>query len=192
MTISARATIKWPTEDPAAPLVYRAVLQQHEPTVFRWAVLSAIPPLKLQQIDFVTRHDAIKWLRLQAESDPAWVGVDLTINAAEQPPHIRAAERIWGLAEDIDQPDVESIILEETNISDLLEHAGVLLAYLIRTGRQAKPPGLDMAEAGLILNVIEAIEKAERCDLGNLKKTLTADVNKVQVYSSMPPKGGVQ
>ena len=184
MTISARAKIVM--KDGAK---HTLILHQTAPTVFQWGGLANL--VAFAPAHYVCRHDAIKALRLAFETEVSLIGCDLTINAAEQPPHIRAAQRLHDETfETVDE--LAELILDETNIADLLEHVGVLLAYLIRTGRQPKPPGLDMAEAGLILNVIESIEKAEKCDLGNLKKTLTADVTKVQVYSSMPPKGGVQ
>jgi hypothetical protein len=196
MTVVQKASLTYPNNPTINLLLFKV-----EHGVFRWITTNGIP--WLDGTDYLDPHDAVKALRVLVETDPLYVGVDLTILPVELPPEERAARRITDrYAKDLYLsttivagvlPDVErnaAIIREETGIDKLVESVNLLLAYSLPRRLQPKPAGLDITWAGLALSVIEAVEVAQRIDLSNLKTELTKGIEKIQVYSTMPPQGG--
>ncbi len=177
-----------------------------QPKVFRWITADGNP---WDGVDYVERNDAIRALRVTVENDPDYIRSDLTVLPVEPPPEERAAVRINKLVSsaiddffemsgednDIDPSaaiaEIAEIIRQETGTAELIEHVNVLVAYCIQRIRSPRPAGLDMAQAGLIINVLEVLEKVQREDYSNLKKSLTEGTTSVKVYSAMPPTGGV-
>ena len=199
MTAVQRAIIKQPDGKPQTLTLFRV-----EPTVFRWIDQAGKP---WDGVDFLEAGMAIKSLRMTIESDPSYVGYDLTFYPVELPPEERAAKRVieemyrvddWGPRdiyvppEDIprDIGKVSSIIKSETGIDKLVESVNLLLTYEFPRRLQPKRPGLDLTWGGLVLSVLEALEVAQKSDLSNLKAELTKGIEQIQVYSNMPPQGG--
>lgn len=187
MTVVNRAVLKF-SDGRETPLALFKV----EDRVYRWIVEAG--GKLLDGIDFLDSTTAIKHLRVTVETGVEFVGCDLTFIPVALPPEERAAKRITALIDaeygcQGDEP-VARIIREETQIDQLLEHVNLLLVYRIQRSRLPKPAGLDLAEGGLLLNVIEVLEKVQKVDLGNLKRNLTTDINSVKVFSSVPPVSG--
>ena len=173
-------------------------LFQIEARVFRWIDEKTSAPFN--GVDYLRREDAIKGLRILVESDPAYVGADLTLLPVELPPDERAAKRIVmemycdhvptdSIAFDVER--AANIIDEETHVTRLIEAVNLLLAFEIPRLRWPKQAGLDMTHGGLILGVLEALEPAMKVDLSNLKTKLTEGIETVKVYSAMPATGKV-
>jgi hypothetical protein len=183
MTIVQRAIITHPDGKREMLSLFRV-----EPTVFRW--IDHGKPW--DGIDFIEANMAIKSLRMTIESNPSYVGYDLTFYAVEPPPAERASLRIGELPAGLTLPidSVARIIQEETGIDNLIESINLLLTYEFPRRLQPKPPGLDLTWGGLCLSVIEALEVAQKSNLGNLKAELSKGIEKIHAYSNMPNRGG--
>jgi hypothetical protein len=167
-------------------------LFQIEAHVFRWIDDKSGTPF--DGVDLLSEHDGIKNLRVIVESDPRFMGVDLTILPVELPPAERAAKRIF----DLDLVDLTyapgsiavermaKVIQEETQIDGLIEDVNLLITYEFPRRLHPKKPGLDMTWGGLVLAILECMEKSQKVDLSNLKKQLTEGIEQVKIYSSMP------
>lgn len=161
------------------------------------------------EADYVAPGDAIKGLRVWAETDVAAIGIDLTFYEPVPTPAQRTAKRIMA---DItpylkapggptSEAELADLIEEEMHFSELLEHVQVLLAFCFQRRRayaQALFPSKDgttprdVTADGLLLNCIEAVEKSAGIDLSNLTKILREPVGRIQVVTNVPtPKGPV-
>ncbi len=164
-----------------------------EHTVFRWVIETS--GKLFDGIDFLDALTAIKHLRVRVETEVKYIGADLTFIPVALPPEERAAKRIINEIVEGVAPNkygeevVAGIIREETAIGSLLEHVNLLVTYRLQRMRQPKPPGLDMAEGGLLLSVIEDIEIAQQVDLSGLKSLLTGNIDRVKLYASAPTGG---
>ena len=184
MKIIHRAQMKFPDQH-----VQSLALFQVESTVFRWISEGTGQPFN--GVDYLRSEDAIKGLRVLVESDPGYVGVDLTVLPVDLPPAERAAKRILETLDDkVPYPDVlewaAKLIQEETQIDGLIEAVNLLITYEFPRRLHPKKPGLDMVWGGLVLSILECMEKAQKVDLTNLKKQLAEGIETVKVYSSMP------
>lgn len=169
--------------------------------------------------DWLSEHDAIKGIRVEIETNPEFVGVDLTVTTAQPSAEMRAAESvveyyetIFATVADINARNPESrseqvqsvmdCVTYETNLADLLEHFQVMLAYNFRNRRvyaralfpvrDGKEPR-DLVGDGLLLNCIQAIEKSTGQKLDNLKAVLLEPVSNITVVGgSALPKRGIQ
>jgi hypothetical protein len=172
------------------------VLLQVEPKVLRWETDGG---REWDGVDYLDEATAIASIRVLVERDPAYVGVDLTVLSMDPTPAERAAGVIgfeFGMTE---VPRVAEIIAKETNIDGLTEHISTLIAYLFRH-RPAFAKALfpvteagaprDMVLDGLLLNVIQAMEKSTGQTFGNLTKILLEPVSVIQMASKLPPGGG--
>ena len=200
-----RATLK---REPAATV--ELLLVRHEPRVFRWHAAHGVP---FDNVDYVAEVDALKALRVLVESSPEYVGVDLTIHSVTPPPEERAAEKITNYINEHGNPGplgpnnwtppgdrIASIIRSETGITELIEQAEVLVAFLFQRRRAyaralfPAPAGeepRDLTLDGLLLELIEALQTATQNDYGNLVKILKEPVGNIKVVAAMPtpPKG---
>jgi len=181
MTIVQKAVLKHPDQRTQNLSLFRL-----EPSVYRWIIDG--PGRPFDCVDYLSFHDGVKQLRVLVETDPAYVGVDLTIVPVELPPEERAARRVSPLCKDRDLEAIATIIREETAIDKLIEATNLLLAYEYPRRLQPKRPGLDLTWAGLVLSIIEALEIAQRQDLSNLKKQLTEGIKDIKIYSALPPQ----
>ncbi len=208
MTIVKRAVFKSEGGPGTIPIkTIQLSLMRVEKHAFRW--IDEVTGNPFDGVDYVEETDAVKALRVLVETDPKWVGIDLTVFPVAPPPEERAARRIveaWrdSMIKRFDLPveqtcridmsgpinETAEIIRNETAIDKLVESTNVLVAYLVQRIRQPRPPGLDMAQAGLLLDVLTALEKAQNVDLSNIRKVLTQDVTAIKTYSSMPQSGG--
>ena len=184
MKIVKRAQLKFSDQS-----VQSLALFQIEAKVFRWISEGTGQPF--DGVDLLSEHDAIKNLRVIVESEPRFVGVDLTVLPVDLPPAERAAKRILETLEDkVPYPDVlewaAKLIQEETQIDGLIEAVNLYITYRFPRLRHPKAAGLDMTEGGLVLSILESMEKAQKVDLSNLKKQLAEGIETVKVYSSMP------
>jgi hypothetical protein len=199
-----RAVLKFPDAREQTLFLFRP-----EQTVFRWAVDNG---RLLDGVDYVTEADAIAQLRVLVEHDPAYVGVDLTVYSMEPSAADRAAKRITGRLfrlmddyNDIGNPARETelvaqIISEETNIDPLMDSVQTLVAYWFKNRRAfamalypMTPEGAprDLTGDGLMLAVIEAMQKTAGTTWPNLTKILMEPVSTIKMASKMPtPKGG--
>lgn len=180
MTITKRATIKSPVG-----LIVEMALFRVESKCYRW--IETLSGQRSDDIDYLSESDAIRGLRVWADTDPSAVGYDLTIIPVAPPPEERAAKRILReLQGEISVDEIAEIIRNETGLAAMIESSNLLLAYLIRNLHQPKPPGLDVTQAGLILEVIVALERAQATDLPNLKKRLTETPSEIKIVGSAP------
>ncbi len=186
-----RAVLKYPDQREQELTLFKV-----QDKCFRWV---AMPSGRLHDgVDYLDERVAQKALRVYVESDPSMVGVDLTIRPMDPTVAERAAKLCLDKFFEYDYPGqlgnglpeaTAAIIEKETRINSLIDAAQTLIAYEIQRMRTPKPPGLDMAHGGLILALIEEIEKATGQNFDNIRKMLTQDVDQVKVFSSMP-RGG--
>ncbi len=193
MKIIHRALLKFTDQDKKLLDTKQLSLFQVEANVFRW--ITDGPGTPFDGVDYLRMEDAIKGLRVLVQSDPAYVGCDLTVLPVDLPPDERAAKRIiMEMFSDYVPPEsipyeierVAGVIDEECQSTAMIEAVNLLMAYEIPRLRAPKPGGLDMAHGGLIVTILEVIEKAQKVDLTNLKKKLTEGVEQIKVYSSIP------
>jgi hypothetical protein len=170
-----------------------------ESGVFRWITDELTKPW--DGIDYLDRSMAIKALRVRVETDPAYVGADLTITSPDPTPAERAAAEIIK-AIDANLPIADTpcrtmaeIIDRETNLPALLDSFQTLMAYvftrrlpfamaLFPTTAAGKPR--DLVMDGLLLNAIEAIEKSTGQTFDSLRKQLEEPVSNLIVAHSLP------
>jgi len=189
MTVVQRATLKHEHQG-----IHNLTLAKIEPTVYRWLDQDGRP---FNGVDYTAQDIAIKALRFTVETEVVWIGWDLTLIPTAPPPEERAAKRIVeqtlsfvGALSFFDQDDIAQAIREETGLPQLIESIELLLAYEIPRMKYPKRPGLDLTHGGLIYAVLEALEKTQQSDLGNLKVILREPVNRIQMYSNVPLKDG--
>ena len=182
MTVVQRATLKHEHQG-----IHNLTLAKIEPTVYRWLDQDGRP---FNGVDYTAQDIAIKALRFTVESEVVWIGWDLTLIPTAPPPEERAAKHIIEAQWASSQDDIARIIREETGLPQLIESIELLLAYEIPRMKYPKRPGLDLTHGGLIYAVLEALEKTQHSDLGNLKAILREPVNRIQMYSNVPLKDG--
>ena len=73
------------------------------------------------------------------------------------------------------------IIRQETGLTELLEHANTMLAYLITRGGHR-----DLSLGGLMLNLLGALEKSSGIKYDALRKALTEPPPMITPARSMP------
>ena len=193
MTLTKTAVLKHPDAREQKLNLFRV-----EAKCYRWLMDSGRP---FDGIDYVNEATAISQLRVLVDGDPAYVGVDLTIHSIEPTADVRAAKRIRHAitgADCLDIWDYESvaeIIRSETNLPALMDSIQSLLAYCFKC-RPAFAKALfpvtaagaprDLTMDGLLLAVIEALEKTSNQKFDNLTKILKAPVSQIQVAKAMP------
>ena len=176
-------------------------LFQVETAVFRWVVQDT--DRRCDGVDYVDKPSAVVGLRVTVEGDPAFKGCDLTVKEIEPSPEERAAllmaqmaVREVGRAENLEdlcdriealQPTIALIIQEETGLSELLEHANTILAYLITRGGHR-----DLSLGGLMLNLLGALEKTSGVKYDALRKALTEPPPMITPARNMPGNNLVQ
>ena len=190
MTVTQKAVLKY-----RDGRIQNLSLFRVEPTVQRWIIDDS--GKEFSKVHYLSTHDAVKGLRVLVETDPNYVGVDLTIMAVEPPPEERAAHRIDTDYDLLSAEAIARIIQEETNISEVVRTAEELLAYLF-TRRAIFAKALfpvqggmaprDMVMDGLLLGCIEALSKTTKQEYGNLLKILKEPVSNLQVVAALPPK----
>jgi hypothetical protein len=206
MTIVKRALLKCPDGRQQEFFLFRV-----EPAVFRFADANG---RLWDGVDYLSENVALKAIRVSCDTDPAMVGVDLTIYPVELPPDERAATRIVSettgpIPAMNDDPalaaviaNVSRIIREETNITEIVEAVNTLLAFIV-TRRDAYARAMfpvhggraprDLTLDGLLLAAIEALGKATKQDYANIITALKEPVSSLQIAHNMPiPKGPVQ
>ncbi len=173
------------------------LLMRVEEKAFRW--LMANSGRTFDGIDYLDEPMAIKAIRVAIETDPAYVGVDLTIYAMDPTPVERAAKAILEdpscrtrmTAGYLDLHEVTAIIERETNLTAFLEASEVMFAYLFTRNAYR-----DMALSGLMWQYLIEIEKVKRVDLSKMKEAIgDPKVERLVVTASKmpdPPKGIVQ
>ena len=166
----------------------RLALFKVERGCFRWRTQAGEVHPGLEA-DFLDASDAVRAIRVLVDGDPRFVGSDLTVHPVAPPPEERAAKAIWKAGDDLSVDEIAEIIRKETAIDRLVENISLLVAYELPRLRMPKPAGLDLIQGGLLLNVIEAMERAQATDYSNLKSILKKPVEKVQLYSNLPPTG---
>ena len=173
-------------------------LFQVETAVFRWVCQDTDRPF--DGVDYPSKPEAIIGLRVTVEGDPAFKGVDLTILEIEPSPEERAAKRIEGsVVKEFSDPGhcgairslepsaMAEIIRQETGLTELLEHANTILAYLLSRGGQR-----DLALGGLMLNLLGALEKSSGVKYDALRKALTEPPPMITPARNMPGNKLVQ
>jgi len=203
--ITKRAKLKFPDARER-----NLVLLKIEPKVYVWKTEGGTD---WDGVQYLEESTAISQLRVTIDHDPAYVGVDLTVTSPDPTPAQRAAEKIReGISEDLETTEVpfvawlydnriEKCINEETNIDPLVDHLQTLLAYLFRrrpafakaifpVTEQGAPRDLTMD--GLLLNVIQALEKTTGQKWENLTRLLMEPVSVISMASKLPPGGKVQ
>ena len=148
-------------------------------------------------VDYPGKPEAIIGLRVTVEGDPAFKGTDLTILEVGPSPEERAAlfiaqvaVREVGRAKNLEnlcdriealQPMIALLIQEETGLTELLEAANTILAYLITRGGHR-----DLSLGGLMLNLLGALEKSSGVKYDALRKALTEPPPQIIPARSMP------
>ena len=189
-----------------------------EQNVYRW--VDDLTGKPCDGVDYLDISMAIKALRVRVETEPNMTGIDLMVLPVAPPPEERAARRIARLytfallkalplsSEDVAEIDpggavdeVAEIIRNETGIDFLIEHTQTLLAFLFQR-RLAYAKALfptvqgqeprDITLDGLLLQVIEAMQKATGQDYANLVKILKEPISTVKVVSALPPGAKIQ
>ena len=164
-------------------------LFQVETAVFRWVVQDT--DRRFDDVDYVDKPSAVVGLRVTVEGDPAFKGCDLTVLEIKPSPEERAAKRIKdAFVPGYDPEDVTGItriIQDETGLTELLEHANTILAYLLSRGGQR-----DLALGGLMLNLLGALEKSSGVKYDALRKALTEPPPMITPARSMPGNKLVQ
>ena len=183
----------------------RLVLIQKEPTVFVWVTEDG---REFDGIHYTLGNIALKAIRVCCDTDPAFVGCDLTLYPVEPPPSERAADRVVSYFEefsgssiDHDRGRMQKVIEEETNIAEISDAAQTLLAYIflhrdafamalfpVKDGRRPR----DLTMDGLLLNTVEALGKATKQDYTNLLTVLKEPVSDLIVAHHVPKGGPVQ
>lgn len=194
MTIVKKAIIKHleNAEPPQQLSLFRI-----EPKVYRWINDATGQQTRSLPVDYLTEDDALRALRVRIDGEAQWVGWDLTIIPVADPPEVRAAKRLPSVFTrdwDNDVPravdEAATIIRQETGIDKLVEAVNLLITYEMPRLREGKRPGLDMKHGGLIIEVLEALEKTQQVDLSNLKAKLAQGLETVKVYTNAPPPEG--
>ena len=175
----------------------RLVLIQREPTVFVWVTEAG---REFDGVHYTLKNIALKALRVAVETDPAFVGADLTIIPVEPPPSERAAKRLAETASEAQAADIARVIEDETNISAISDAVQTLMAYIflhrdafamalfpVKDGRRPR----DLVMDGLLLNTVEALGKATKQDYVNLLTVLKEPVSQLLVAHQVP-KGPIQ
>jgi len=185
-----RATLKDPQGIKADFL-----LQRHGKGDYRWSGVDTTA--------YLSEEDAIRGMRATVEGKPEFVGWDLTIMGIEPPAALRAAARLvdktfhegWWKAVDKTLVEAQQVIEEETNSAALVDAVETLIAYIfLNRSKFAKalfpttPAGepRDLVCDGLLLTVIEALEKTTLQDHENLKKKLREPVSQILSARALP------
>lgn len=190
MTVTKHALITRPNQPDVRLFLFRV-----ERGVYRWRTDMGQGYRGLE-VDYLSESDAVVAIRIMVDNSVDYVGCDLTINPVAPPAEERAAFRVLNeiklarvLNEDAySQDEIASIIRNETAIDKLTASINILIAYEIQRLLQPKPPGLDMTHAGLLLDVVEALERSQSVDLSQVKAKLKQPVDTVKIYSSLPPE----
>lgn len=172
-----RAVLKFPDA-----CVREYLLMRVEEKCYRWVDRTAHGHY-YNGVDYLDEATSMKALRVDIETSPEYVGVDLTIYPMDPTPAERAAKAIEFLETEEECADA---IERETNLSGLLESGETLMAYLI-----TRMAYRDMALGGLMMNYLEAVERSKKVDLSNLKnKIADTKVDRIVVTNKLPPKPG--
>jgi len=134
---------------------------------------------------------AIRMLRVGVDSDPALVGVDLTVYPMDPPPAERLAKRLsvrYGPWKETEVEECAKVIAEETALPELLDKTQTLLAYIFKNrlvfAMAVCPPTpgaqpRDLTMDGCLLEAIQAIEKSTGLKLDRLTSELMKPVSAI-------------
>lgn len=147
---------------------------------------------------------AMKQLRVLVETDPGLVGVQLTIKPILPPAERRIAQKVitrYALPPKA-LDDLQEIVARESNLSPLIDAAETLIAYCFRHRAifaQAMFPVVDgrlprdVTFDGVLLTIIEELEKSKGQEFGKLKAILSEPVSAIVTpASNVGQKGSIQ